>query len=227
MFFSPDTQLSTESKLRYEREVYVNGILYLHPLTGSRITGSALRQLAWMRKLVGDNSLKNVILVTTFWDAVSSEIGRRRESQLATDFWKPLVDRGARMARSAGDTASNLKLVDMVLTTQKTILDLQRELVDEKRTLLETTAGEDIVADIKLEKAKLERRVTELRDSIKGIEAKGEGQSDLDREELEEIRQHEEELKMEIGRLKDRISNASSYKPSSDGRRIEAAVVDR
>ena len=102
-----------------------------------------------MRKLCGDRSLKNAVLVTTFWDAVwDPERAIAREEELKNEYWRPLMRHGAVVARHNIKKPSSVDLVKLVLKTQKTILDLQRELVDEKRTLLETSIGRDLGHEI-------------------------------------------------------------------------------
>jgi hypothetical protein len=50
------------------------------------------------QKLCGDDALKNVILVTTMWSQVDVDVGRKREDELhqSSEFWKPLIELGAR-----------------------------------------------------------------------------------------------------------------------------------
>lgn len=119
-----------------------------------------------MRQLVGDGNLKNVIMVTTFWDIIDANVGKSREDELKNSFWKPLLDRGARVARCKGGRTSELALIDMVLKTQTTILDLQRELVDEKRKLSETTAGKEVKIRTAARIRRLEQQAAEVRDEI-------------------------------------------------------------
>jgi len=74
--------------------------------------------------------------------------------------WGPLLGLSVRVydyksKRLAGN------LIRSVLNTQRTILDLQRELFDGRLTLLQTTAGQDVAEEIEKEIAKLE---DELRD---------------------------------------------------------------
>ena len=53
------------------------------------------------RKLCGDETLKNVLIVTTMWGAVEPSIGDAREKELTTNdlLFKPVLDKGARMLR--------------------------------------------------------------------------------------------------------------------------------
>ena len=53
------------------------------------------------RKFCGDEALKNVAIVTNMWGEVSLEKGIAREKELASDddFFKPVLQRDARMMR--------------------------------------------------------------------------------------------------------------------------------
>lgn len=129
------------------------------------MTGSSIRQLGLMRKLVGDAGLKNVVLITTFWGKSDEKKGKAIVRDLVTSFWGPLLGHGARVFDYKNKKLA-AELVRAVLTTQKTILDLQRELVDERKTLLQTTAGQDVAQEIEREMAKLEE---ELRDVVSAL----------------------------------------------------------
>jgi hypothetical protein len=54
-----------------------------------------------MKKLCGDDNLKNIILVTTFWNEVTDEVAVKREKELiSTDnLWKQMIDQGSRVER--------------------------------------------------------------------------------------------------------------------------------
>lgn len=61
--------------------------------------GSSIRSLKMFQALCGENALCNVVLTTTYWDRVSSNIGASRESQLRLKFWNAFIDQGSRVAR--------------------------------------------------------------------------------------------------------------------------------
>ncbi|KAN0095155.1 P-loop containing nucleoside triphosphate hydrolase protein [Hyaloscypha variabilis] len=216
-YLSP-TEILTEIAMflreLYERKVYVNGILYLYPITNTRVTGSILEGLAMMRRLVGENSLKNVILVTTFWDKLRSvdESGLERERQLREKFWEPLIYHGARIARSCNNRESALNLVNMVLISQRTILDLQRELVDEKRALLDTAAGKKMAEGVFERMVSVERRHEFVRSEILDIESKLSTQDEYDKRLLRDLRRDESETKERLKRLKDELALLGSTK---------------
>jgi hypothetical protein len=137
-----------------------------------------------MRKLCGDTSLKNVVLVSTFWDAVwNYRAAIAREEELKTQFWRPFIQHGAIVARHSMKDSSSADLVKLVLKNQKTILDLQRELVDEKRTLLDTTIGRDLGNEIKERISIAECSLLDIRNMVKEIEAERPPSQDSQRRE--------------------------------------------
>ncbi|RSL38835.1 hypothetical protein CEP54_016385 [Fusarium duplospermum] len=108
----------------YSHGFQLSGIIYLHPISNPRMEGSARLSLRMFRKLVGDDSLSNVILSTTHWSRVSSEEGTRREADLQDKFWKDLLDKGATMMRHTGEHDSALALIDALINKPIVVLGL-------------------------------------------------------------------------------------------------------
>jgi len=100
------------------------------------------------QQLCGADALRNVILTTTHWDRVSEDVGTRREAQLMSEFWEPMIRHGSRVARfqpltyeSAWDLIDQFDTItDITNTTRRPALKLQTELVDEGKKLDETSA---------------------------------------------------------------------------------------
>ena len=57
-----------------QNEKKLAGLIYLHRITDNRLGSSAVRNLRMMRELVGDNNMKNVVLVTTRWENLAVSI---------------------------------------------------------------------------------------------------------------------------------------------------------
>lgn len=94
------------------------------------------------RKLCGDEALKNVILCTTMWSSVSPEVGAEREEVLRTMFWKDLIDRGASAVRFDGTRIDALNILSRLMFLRNApLLQIQRQLADEGKSVKETTAG--------------------------------------------------------------------------------------
>lgn len=72
-----------------------------------------MRTLRMFKHFCGQDSMKNVVIVTTMWDQVSDE-GSQREKQLMEDggeIFKFLLGRGAAMVRHDGshESATNYR----------------------------------------------------------------------------------------------------------------------
>lgn len=154
--------------ISYENSVFLSGIIYMHRITDVRLGGSSLRNLRMFKKLLGEDPLPRVILVTTFWDLIPTlKDGELREQQLCQEhgFWKDMIARGSRIARSLQDRDSALSILELFLPFKSgVVLEIQRELVDQGRVLKETNAGaylEQEIRDIErhVEQFKYEREV--------------------------------------------------------------------
>ena len=129
--------------------------------------GSDIRSIGILERLVGEENMDNVLLVTNMWDilgpsaisidghrASSQEIGEKRETELirTPEFWGNLIQGGARYDRNSGGSwKSAHRLIHHFMSrdsrgglgrTMK--LRLQQELVDRKLRLEETVVGKFI-----------------------------------------------------------------------------------
>ncbi|WXC58553.1 hypothetical protein SNK03_004454 [Fusarium graminearum] len=76
----------------YTEKILLNGILYLHRISDPRMQGSGKLSISLLRKLCSKDAFKNVVLVTTMWELVETDIGDRREKELeeTEEFWGSL-----------------------------------------------------------------------------------------------------------------------------------------
>ncbi|KAF9441303.1 hypothetical protein P691DRAFT_813197 [Macrolepiota fuliginosa MF-IS2] len=131
----------------YADHVKLSGIVYLHRITDNRMGGSQCRNLRTFGELVGDNAMKNVILVSTMWEKVNPAIGKKREEELRERFWKLMVDKGSRTDRLEKNTMEEAwRIVEQVVTEreQREAILLQEEVVNLGRKLNETQAGRNL-----------------------------------------------------------------------------------
>lgn len=103
--------------------------------------GAPLRNLTMFQHLCGKDAFKNVVLLTTFWDRVLDEVGANRENQLQTDFWLPLIVHGSRVDQFNPPTHECAwDIIDRFPpNTSRPALTIQREMVDQKKKLHETS----------------------------------------------------------------------------------------
>ena len=100
-------------------------------------------------KLCGDAALKNVVLVTNMWGEVSHSIGEAREQELSSKFFKPVLDKGAQMARHHNTVQSSHDIIRRAMKNHPIVLQIQRELVDEGKDIANTAAGEAVDQELK------------------------------------------------------------------------------
>ena len=136
---------SANKKLdRYEHGSKLAGVIYVHRISDKRFTGIAGRNFKMFRELCGESTLRNVVLVTNMWGEVSQGVGEEREEELITNFFEPVLDKGAQIARHHNTIESAHDIIRCIMKNQPAALQIQRELVDEGKGIVDTAAGEAI-----------------------------------------------------------------------------------
>lgn len=156
------TDISRLLTAQYEAGVSLKGVIYLHRITDIRYQGSSLKALNIFKKICGQLALKNVLLVTTRWNELEEPVGASREKQLRDDFWAYMLSNGSTMTRFHGTRDSAMVIASELMSKQTIVLELQRELVDEGKTLQETAAGGFVNENISVLKAQYEQELRDL-----------------------------------------------------------------
>ena len=122
----------------------------MHRISDYKIGGISRRNFSMFRKLCGDETLGNVVIVTNMWGEVAPEIGAAREHELMTDdiLFKPVIDQGARMLRHDRTLVSARAILHHIITNCPRALRIQKELVDEGKDIMQTAAGVELDRDI-------------------------------------------------------------------------------
>ncbi|KAI9866987.1 MAG: hypothetical protein M1813_000385 [Trichoglossum hirsutum] len=205
----------------YEANTKLSGIIYIHSIKNERMEGSALRNLKMFRELCGDEPLKNVILVTSFWDSVFRQTGEMREEELRTtpEFWGGMIRRGSRIARFEGRTSA-LSIILNLVTQRPVALEIQHELVEERKPLVETAAG--IVVNEEL--ARLEAKHKNEREQIQREMQEALKARDLDLQEI--LQEQRQKLDEELERVH-RQQEVMKAERRADRRRMEYQWEDK
>ncbi|KAI9573268.1 kinase-like domain-containing protein [Boletus coccyginus] len=138
--------ISNWLNLSYKQQKLLSGIVYLHRITDNRMVGTPLKNLGVLRKLCGRDTLEKVHLTTTMWDEVNQSVGEGRLEALRRDYWKALIDLGAHIdcCRSDDDSAKNIIRQILDKEASHKALLLQEEMVDLKKELRGTGAGQEL-----------------------------------------------------------------------------------
>lgn len=198
--------------LSYERKkIRLTGLIYLHPITHTRMAGTAFKNLRTFKKLVGSESMASVALVSTMWGETSDADEERRDLILreTPEFWKSMIDQGAKPYRHTRSQASALTIIRPLLGKIPTVLNLQHELVDQGKNLNHTEAGKEVDAGISLQREMLERKIedtkTEMTQALAAKDQKWIDQLAADQEKYErqvkETRSAQEEMKLSMEKI--------------------------
>lgn len=172
---------------RYQAGIKLSGIIYMHRISDFRVGGTSRRNFRMFRKLCGDETLKNVTIVTNMWSEVTLERGAARERELATDdvLFKPVLDEGATMERHDGSLTSAQEIVRRIINNTPMTLRVQREIVDEKKDIKETAAGIELDRELAALRAQHKKELAEVREEMEEALAANDLKA---KKELEQVR---------------------------------------
>ncbi|KAI1734051.1 P-loop containing nucleoside triphosphate hydrolase protein [Xylaria scruposa] len=152
-----DTNLSDSEVLQliadylaaaYKQDMKLSGIIYLHPISDTRMTHHATKNLQMFQKLTGDKNLGNVVLATSMWDRVSYEEGLAREGELKDKFWKLLITCGAKAMRHEGTPESAQAIARTLMAKKPFFVQLQKEMGRDNKALRDTAAGQQVMMEL-------------------------------------------------------------------------------
>lgn len=134
----------------YEQGRKLNGIIFLHRISDHRMGGVARKNFRLFRKLCGDDALKNVVIVTNMWGEVKQEVGESRECELVENelFFKASLEKGAHLVRHDNTVESAHRILREIMGFPPQALLIQRETVDEHKSLAQTNAGIDLQQEL-------------------------------------------------------------------------------
>lgn len=186
----------------YEGDIMLTGVIYLHRISDRRVGGIARENFRLFMKICGASTMRNVAIVTTMWDDVTEQMGQAREQELQTKeiFYQPAIKEGARMVRHQNSAESARCIVSSLLVRRLVKgLQMQDELVEERKTVPETAAGLDLFEYFKQQEARHRQEVQQLKDNItragqKEI-ARLQGELNRTKDELKRVRKEEEKLR--------------------------------
>ncbi|KAI5986172.1 hypothetical protein EDD15DRAFT_2389973 [Pisolithus albus] len=198
----------------YEQGAKLAGIIYMHRISDTRVGGTSSRNFRIFRELCGETTLRNVLIV-------SPELGEERERELASSskFFKPILDKGARMLRHTNTRESAHAILRHLVNAQAHTLQIQHELVNEQRDLAHTSAGVELG---RLLKDQAERHEEELKEVRREME---EAMRAKDEESRKELQQAVDEKLSEIESIRQNAARmAADF--AAEKARLETRIAD-
>ncbi|KAJ5106423.1 P-loop containing nucleoside triphosphate hydrolase protein [Penicillium angulare] len=158
-------EIATWLGTSYENKILLSGILYLHRISDNRMQGSAKKNLGMFMKLCGSDAFKKVVLVETMWDKTDPEEAARREKELqeTEEFWGWMISKGSRCYRHMNTAESARDIVRQLSgSSSYVVTDIQKQLIDDKLNLDETSAGRELMSEILKEREKFAQERDEM-----------------------------------------------------------------
>jgi len=218
MFNRPHTSL-TKPLDRYEKGAMLAGVIFIHRISDNRFGGVAQRNFKMFRELCGDTSLQNVVLVTNMWGTVTPDVGEAREMELINRFFKPVLNKGAQMTRHQNTEQSAHGIIRMIMKNRPVVLQIQRELVVERKNILNTAAGEAVNEELYEQIRKHQEEWQAAHDQVvQALKEKDEQTRQEMEEEKQRLREQVEKIK------KDSKGMTSNY--AKEKRRMNTRLRD-
>ena len=122
--------------------------------------GISLRSFGAFRKLCGDSTLRNVVIVTNMWGEILPEIGNERERQLETDrYFGSAIAAGAKLLRHYNTIESAEAILRQTVHNGPISLPAQQEIVDGGHSVVDHNEVQAQEARHRKEKEELRREL--------------------------------------------------------------------
>ncbi|KAF9260260.1 P-loop containing nucleoside triphosphate hydrolase protein, partial [Marasmius fiardii PR-910] len=189
----------------YQNGKKLAGVIYIHRISDFRMGGISIRNFKMFRKLCGESTLKNVLIVTNMWGEVSQKIGEARELELKSDdmFFKPVLDKKARLVRHDNTPDTAHAILSLLVQNEPLPLCIQTELVDEGlNSIADTAAGGELGRELKKQTQRHIEEMAKLEAEMKeAIEAKDEETHQALEKAKERLEKHMNEAKEDVLKL--------------------------
>jgi hypothetical protein len=121
------------------------------------------------QQLVGDKSLKNVVLATTHWNKKDKQHAER-EAELKTKHWKRMIYHGSRIERLDGAKKSAIRIIESLMSTTPTVIKIVDELVEQGLSWEDTAVGKSINEAIRLFQAQMKEELDAVTSYMQQLE---------------------------------------------------------
>ncbi|TDL14536.1 P-loop containing nucleoside triphosphate hydrolase protein [Rickenella mellea] len=191
----------------------LTGVIYMHSVIDRKVEGSTRRIFKVFQELCGSKHLKQVVIVTTWWDNVDRALAESREQQLCDGetLFRPMLHDGACMMRHEmghdQGFSSAKAVLDHLLKFSTMDLHIQKQLVNEKRPLPVTSAGSIINQDLMRNAQRCLDRLEVVRGELNNT--KDDTIRRLLLEELRELEEEKKAIRKEIKTLSKKINDRS------------------
>jgi hypothetical protein len=129
---------------RYNREIKIAGLVYLHSMNNTRMRGSANLGHELFSRICGPVALRRVVMASTQWETLAYRpaVGPIREKDLKK-FWAESINKGA-VYKSIHAPGDIVEVIDHILKEHMVATQIQEELVKLGKRVAETEAAQKL-----------------------------------------------------------------------------------
>ncbi|KAF6821450.1 hypothetical protein CPLU01_12480 [Colletotrichum plurivorum] len=151
----------------YRKKIPLAGIVYLHDIRAKRMAGSNTRSLRMLKEMCGEPAYPHVILAANMGgspDTAARDETILRDLVSRPDWWGDMKAGGCHVTSHVNDVQSAERILQLLVNGQNndTAFAIQREMVDENRSLEDTGAGRELEREIHEARDKLRASIGEL-----------------------------------------------------------------
>ncbi|CAO2653051.1 Nn.00g024620.m01.CDS01 [Neocucurbitaria sp. VM-36] len=178
---------------------------------------TSYKNLQLFQKIVGSQSLKNVMLVTTHWSSAEGKDMHSREQELKTSFWQSMIKHGSQVSRHEGTVDSARNIASKLVNKSPIMPKITDELVKQKLRFSQTEAGKMVNEDLKAFGADMKDEINVISDRLKDMTKQREQDALTAKNEREQLEKElrtalqeaakRDEARMEMQALNKRLAN--------------------
>ncbi|KAI1073328.1 hypothetical protein LB507_010919 [Fusarium sp. FIESC RH6] len=146
----------------------------------------------------------------------------RREQELLNNFWSPMIDKNAYNAQFIGTPESAYSLVYQLADQDSVVLDIQKEIVDQDRSILETATGVSLVKQLEKDHQAYQLKLCNLRDRLERLE----GRQPLDKKEVRRVKGEIEQTEKLLDTISDSVERLRIQPGAPMRLRMKQAMKD-
>jgi len=195
LVFSELGSLAEAHRNRYRQQRVLGGIIYLHDVSHNRFSGTCRKNLNLFAKMCGTETFGKVIIGTTHWSQVNPAVRESRTTELCQEHWKEMLEKGCRTMTFTDSYDSAISFLELVTShiSKEIFMQIQRELVDEKKILPETAAARELSSALEI--------MFQLKKEAAALEAKlAKGGTP---EDIEQLKQTKKTMKAILGQIEE------------------------
>ncbi|KAF9043447.1 hypothetical protein BJ165DRAFT_1612470 [Panaeolus papilionaceus] len=160
--------------MKHNNDAYFNRILYLTPITSTRLSGTQRQVLKTFHALTGVKTAEAVTIVTTMWDNIWGENATKRAEdnyqQLQNDIWKDFIDKGAQMTQYHNTQTSALSILDQAFASNTPNLF---SIEDHQKIIKGSPFEANLITDLQDRIQNLQSHIPTLHDELAHAKAEG------------------------------------------------------